>query len=178
MPGEVGTPDLQVGAQIEEQMMRSEEVDRHVDAHVEVEIHRIEVGLPGNDEVGAGVEPGLYVAAFIGRVVMTARHQGRGREREVEFAFDHELGGHLPAVTQPGHLRIMVWRFEAGMIPPERQHEVAGVLRRIEPGVKGEAAAQMAILGKQERLFGQLGPHAQEAFLRAEGSRQGHFHKD
>jgi hypothetical protein len=76
--------------------------------------------------------------------VSSCHDTGRGQGK-ISVGFDIQLGTDLPVDAEPRHLRIMVRSDKFRMVPAQRQDEVPRVGVRIEPGIKGEAAGQVAV---------------------------------
>jgi hypothetical protein len=155
VPGDVDlaagrrAPDLEIRAQLHAYRDRGEqEIDlvRGADAHPDL-ADEVE-GLPVEEKVRLGGQPGAKVAAVEDDVELAAAHRAGWGKGEIGGALDGKVVVDLPAEAEPLLVRIMQRLVKGGMISAERDHEVSGVIA-LEPNPECEAARQVAVLRQQ-----------------------------
>src|SRR5450759_2127249 len=149
-PRELRPPDMQVRADINRDGVRAEEGEGVGRAQVYRQRDVIVEGLPAEQEIEGGIEPGAEVARMTGRLHMHARHPRRRSEGTVCLALNADRIVDLPLKAQARHRRVVRGHNEGWMIAAERLHKIARVLTR-KPGIEGKAPREMAATGQQIR---------------------------
>ena len=115
-------------------------------------------GLPVDQEVGIGGEPGPEIAGLVHGFQRSAGHDARRCEREVSATLNRHVARNLPVETEARDIRVVFGRAELRMVSAHGEDEVARIYVVAEPAIEGEAARQMAVrvedvgVARQERL--------------------------
>jgi len=134
------------------------------DAHRDADLDVVLEGIPRDQEVGVGFEPGADGARVEHRLQPAARHDAARRQREVGLALDDDQARHLPVEAETGHRREAAGGLEGGVIAAQCEQE----LGLSEPHEERETAGQLAVRVEEPGVVCELGLDREQAFRTAE----------
>ena len=134
-----------VDLQLDADLVAAEELEPHDHAHPGDQVERI----PGDEHVDVDIEPGADAGKLRRQRHRHARHERLWRQRKERLDRQSHEAEDRALDAEARQLRIVFGDLEVGVIPANRQDEVALVRRRV-PDAEAEVALQAEDVGMDD----------------------------